>query len=93
MQNQLDLFSEILANAKGNLVVTLIDDQGNVTNLKRNSVTKIFAGFYSQEVSNLDDPRGAIISKTFFINLANNEQTGLRIVSRIAGNRGRMVKQ
>ena len=39
MQNQLDLFSEILANAKGNLVVTLIDDQGNVTNLKRNSVT------------------------------------------------------
>ncbi len=93
MQNQLDLFSEILANAQGELVVTLIDDQGNVTNLKRNATTKVFAGFYSQEVSNLDDPRGAIISKTFFINLANREQTGLRLVSRIAGNRQRMVKQ
>jgi len=93
MQNRLDEFAEILRNAQGNLVVTLIDDQGNVTNLKRNSLTKVFAGFYSQEVSNLDDPRGAIISKTFFINLANNEQTGLRLISRIAGNRGRMVKQ
>ena len=93
MQAQLDLFAEILRNAQGNLVVTLIDDQGNVQRLRRNAVTKIFAGFYSQEVSNLDDPRGAIISKTFFVNLANNEQTGLRLVSRVAGNRGRMVKQ
>ena len=93
MQAQLDLFSEILANAQGELVVTIIDDQGNVTSLNRNSVTKLFAGFYSQEVSNLDDPRGAVISKTFFINLANREQTGLRLVSRIAGNRQRMVKQ
>ena len=93
MQQQLDLFAEILRNAQGELVVTLIDDQGNVTNLKRNSVTKVFAGFYSQEVSNLDDPRGAIISKTFFVNLANREQTGLRLVARISGNRGRMVKQ
>ena len=93
MQNQLDLFSELLANAQGELIVTIIDDQGNVTPLKRNSTTTIFAGFYSQEVSNLDDPRGAVISKTFFINLANREQTGLRLVSRIAGNRNRMVKQ
>ena len=93
MQARLDEFSEILRNAQGELVVTLIDDQGNVTNLNRNAVTKVFAGFYSQEVSNLDDPRGAVISKTFFINLANREQTGLRLVSRIAGNRQRMVKQ
>ena len=93
MQARLDEFSEILRNAQGELAVTLIDDQGNVTNLNRNSVTKVFAGFYSQEVSNLDDPRGAVISKTFFINLANREQTGLRLVSRIAGNRQRMVKQ
>lgn len=93
MQNRLDEFAEILRNAQGNLVVTLIDDQGNVIRVKRNSLTKVFAGFYSQEVSNLDDPRGAIISKTFFVNLANNEQTGLRLISRIAGNRSRMVKQ
>ena len=93
MQARLDEFSEILRNASGELVVTLVDDQGNVISLNRDSVTKVFGGFYSQEVSDLDDPRGAIISKTFFINIANAEQTGLRLISRIAGSRVRMVKQ
>ena len=93
MQNQLDLFSEILSNAQGEIAVTLIDDQGNVTNLRRNSVSKNFAGFYSQEVLGLDDPRGAIITKTYFINIANTSQTGLQLVARITGNRERMVRQ
>jgi len=93
MQNQLDLFSEILSNAQGEMAVTLVDDQGNVTNLRRNSVSKNFAGFYSQEVLGLDDPRGAIITKTYFINIANKSQTPLQLVARITGSRKRMVRQ
>lgn len=93
MQSRLDEFSEILRNAAGELAVTLIDDQGNVIKLNRNSVTKVFGGFYFNEVKALDDPRGAIISKTFFINLANSEQTGLRLVARISGARTKMVRQ
>ena len=93
MQARLDEFSEILRNATGELAVTLVDDQGNVINLNRNSTTKVFAGFYFNEVKALDDPRGAIISKTFFINIANTEQTGLRLISRVAGSRTRMTKQ
>ena len=93
MQARLDEFSEILRNAAGELVVNLIDDQGNTIAIKRNSTTKVFAGFYFNEVKNLDDPRGAIITKTFFINLSNAEQTGLRLIARIAGSRTRMVKQ
>ena len=93
MQNQLDLFAEILNNTQGEIATTLIDDQGNVTNLRKNSVSRIFAGFYSQEVDGLDDPRGAIISKTYFINIANTSQTALQLVARITGNRSRMVKQ
>lgn len=93
MQNQLDLFAEILSNAQGKMVTTLIDDQGNVTNLRRNTTTKVFAGFYSQEVDGLDDPRGAIVSKTYFINIGNKSQTVLQLIARITGNRRRMVKQ
>jgi hypothetical protein len=93
MQNQLDLFAEILNNTQGELVTTLIDDTGNTFNLRRNSVTKVFAGFYSQEVIGLDDPRGAVISKTYFINIANASQTALQLIARIAGSRTRMVKQ
>ena len=93
MQNQLDLFAEILSSAQGELETTLVDDAGNTFNLRRNSTTKIFAGFYSQDVKALDDPRGAIISKTYFINIANRSQTPLQLIARIAGNRSRMVRQ
>ncbi len=93
MQNQLDLFAEILSNAQGEMVTTLIDDQGNTTRLARNSTTKVFAGFYSQEVDGLDDPRGAVITKTYFINIGNKSQTTLQLVARITGNRKRMVRQ
>ena len=93
MQNQLDLFAEILNTARGELSTSLVDDQGNIIRLRRNSTTKVFAGFYTNEIENLEDPRGAIISKTFFINIGNRSQTGLQLIARIAGNRTRMVKQ
>jgi len=93
MQNQLNLFAEILNNAVGELNTTLVDDTGNTYNLRRNAVTNIFAGFYSQEVDGLDDPRGAIITKTYFINIANAAQTTLQLISRVTGGRSRMVNQ
>ena len=93
MQNQLDLFAEILSNAQGELDTTLVDDTGNSFALRRNAFTKVFAGFYSQEVDGLDDPRGAVITKTYFINIANKAQTILQLISRVAGSRTRMVKQ
>ena len=93
MQARLDQFAEILSTARGELSVRLIDDQGNTISLRQNSLTKVFAGFYTQEIANLEDPKGAIISKTFFINLGNRAQTGLQLIARVAGNRGKMVKQ
>ena len=93
MQSQLDLFAEILSNTQGELTTSLVDDAGNTYALRRNALTNIFAGFYSQEVRDLDDPRGAIISKTYFINIGNRSQTVLQLIARISGNRTRMVKQ
>jgi hypothetical protein len=93
MQNQLDLFAEILNNAVGELNTTLVDDTGNTYNLRRNSTTNIFAGFYSQEVDGLDEPRGAVVTKTYFINIANAAQTTLQLIARVAGGRTRMVNQ
>jgi hypothetical protein len=37
MQNQLDLFAEILSSAQGELQTTLVDDTGNTFNLRRNA--------------------------------------------------------
>ena len=93
MQNQLIEFEEILRVLSGELVVTLVDELGNSIPIVRNTLTKVFAGFYLNEVQDLDDPRGAVVSKTFYINLANAEQTTLQLISRVTGNRGRMVKE
>ena len=93
MQNRLDEFAEILASSQGELSVSLIDDQGNRISLRRNALTKVFAGFYTDEIANLEDPRGAIVSKTYFINVGNRAQTPLQLVARVTGNRKRMVKQ
>jgi hypothetical protein len=93
MSNQLLEFEEILKRAAGLLEVTLVDDQGNSLPLQKNTLTKFFAGFYLNEVADLDDPRGAIVSKTYYINLANAEQTVLQLISRVTGNRTRMTKQ
>lgn len=93
MQGQLDTFNEILRRAQGKLKVTLVDDQGNVINLVKDTLNRVFAGYYSQEVSTLDDPRGAVVTKTFFVSLEDVEQTTLQLIARVTGNRGRMVKQ
>ena len=93
IQNQLDLFNEILRRAQGNLKVSLVDGQGNVINLVKDTLNTVFAGYYRQEVATLDDPRGAIVTKTFFISLEDTEQTTLQLIARVTGSRGRMVKQ
>ena len=93
MQNRLDQFEEILRVAKGELAISLVDDQGNTIKINRNATTKVFAGFYSEEVLDLDDPRGAIVSKTFFLNVANSNQTVLQLIASVAGSRTRMVTQ
>lgn len=93
MQNRLDEYEEILKNARGELELVLVDDDGNVIQINREANTKVFAGYYSQEVQDLDDPRGAVITKTFFLNLSNSQQSTLQLISKIAGNRERMVIQ
>lgn len=93
MQNRLDQFEEILRVAKGELAISLVDEEGNTIKINRNATTKVFAGFYSEEVLDLDDPRGAIVSKTFFLNVANSNQTVLQLIASVAGSRTRMVTQ
>ena len=87
MQNRIDELTAALLGLQGEIVVSLVDSEGNVTPINKNACTQVFAGYYSDDVKNLDDPRGAIISKTYYINISNSEDTPLRLVSRFAGNR------
>lgn len=91
MQNTIDELMAALNGLQGEITVSLVDSEGNVTPIKKDSCTEVFAGYYSDEVKNLDDPRGAIISKTYYINISNSEDTPLRLISKFTGNRTEKV--
>lgn len=87
MQAKIDELTAALMGLQGEIVVSLVDSEGNVTPISKNSCTEVFAGYYSDDVKQLDDPRGAIISKTYYINISNAEDTPLRLISKFSGNR------
>lgn len=87
MQNVINELIAAINGLQGELALSLVDSEGNVTEIKKNACTEIFAGYYSDDVNALDDPRGAIVSKTYYINIANSEDTPLRLISKFTGNR------
>ncbi len=92
-QNSINQFAEILNQGIGELKIQLVDEAGTTIPIARDTVNRVFAGFYSDEVANLDDPKGAIVNKTFFINISNAVQTPLQLISRITGSRLKMAFQ
>ena len=93
LQNRITLLEESLANIQGELTVTLVDDAGNVTNLRKDDITSVFAGYYVDEVSALTTKKGAIVSKTFFVTLSNNNQSTLELVSKMFGSNTITVRE
>lgn len=93
MQNTINQLQEIIGNSTGVMYVTLSDENGNVYELKENTLNRIYGGSYMKEVNKLSIKKGAIITKNFYLNISNNAQTGLRLLSRIAGSRSAMVNE
>lgn len=84
---RLEKCEEILNRVKGELIVKILDESGNETIVEKDNITKLFAGYYAEQVKDLDIKKGAIISKTYFIVLENRNATTLELISRISGNR------
>lgn len=93
MQTTINQLLDIIGNSTGVMTVTLSDESGNVYELKEDTVNKIYAGSYMAEAGKLTVKKGAIITKNFSINISNSAQTGLRLLSKIAGSRSVMVKE
>ena len=93
LQNRITFLEESLAQITGELSVTLIDDAGNVYNLRRDDITSVFAGYYVNEVDSLTTKKGAIVSKTFFVTLSNQNQSSLELVSRVFGTNTLTVRE
>jgi len=87
LQQQLLALQEQITTAKGELMIKLIAEDGTVTIIQNNTVNKVFAGYYTDEVAELTVKKGHIVTKTFKLVLENTKATILELIARISGDR------
>lgn len=91
LQNQITAVSEQIERMSATLEVKLIDGEDNtkIYTLTEGGTTYINAGNYEDDKNKIDaDKRnGAIITKTYYIDISSDLQSGLEILSKIPGDR------
>lgn len=84
LQNEVLSLRAVIEKTTGELLVRIIDENGNVTPVTNNSTVQLFAGYYSQEIPAVNG-KGAIVTKNFKIELSNTKASDLELISRIVG--------
>lgn len=70
----------------GILLVKIEDESGNQKIVQNNTNISIFAGNYKDEVSSLDEPKGTIITKSYFIRIENDAATPIQLSAALKDN-------
>ena len=84
LQNEVLSLKAVIEKTTGELLVRIIDENGNVTPVTNNSTVQLFAGYYTQEIPSVNG-KGAIVTKNFKIELSNTKATNLELISKIVG--------
>lgn len=94
LQNQITSVIEQINGMSGDLNVVLVDnsDEEKTYTLNEGGTTYINAGNYLAEIAKLDTNKrnGAIITKTYYLDISTDAQSGLFLLSRLSGNRTSM---
>ena len=84
LQNEVEVLRAKIDGTLGELLVQLVDEDGNVTPVSNNSTVKLFAGYYIDEIPSTNS-KGSIVTKNFKINLSNTKASNLELIARILG--------
>ena len=97
LQNQITMIIEQINGTMGDIDVKLFDDsdEQRVYSLTEGGTTYIYAGDYKSAVNNMYstddegevDKKGAIITKTYYIDISTDAQSGLFLLSKLTGDR------
>lgn len=87
MDSQITQLRALIENSKGILTVRIVDELGNEKEVVPNSIVKIFAGNYRDEVSSLTIKKGVILTKNYFIKVSNTAASNLELYSRFWGDK------
>jgi hypothetical protein len=84
LQNEVLSLRAVIEKTTGELLVKIIDEDGNVTPVTNNTTVQLFAGYYVNEIPTTNG-KGAIVTKNFKIELSNTKASDLELISRIVG--------
>lgn len=91
LQNQINAVIEQINGVQGNLNVVLVDssDVSKTYVLNEGGTTYINAGNYLDAIKSLDNDKknGAIVTKTYYLDISTDAQSGLALLSKLQGNR------
>lgn len=91
LQNQITMIIERINSEIGELTVNLFDgsDEQRFYTLTEGGTTYINAGDYLSAVENLgeENKKGAIVTKTYYLDISTDAQSGLFLLSKLTGNR------
>ena len=90
LQNEVLRLRELIDGEMGELVVKIIDEDGNITPVTNNSTVKLFAGYYVNELPETN-AKGFIVTKNFRIDLSNSKATDLELVARMIGDTSKQI--
>lgn len=91
MQAQIEKLQAQIAGTIGELAIIIEDQAGNQTVVSKNETVKLFAGYYTDEITTQSDRKGAIVTKNFKLKLSNTKATDLELVARLVGDRAKEV--
>lgn len=84
LQNQLERLQAKVEGTVGELMIKIVDEDGNATIVKNNTSAKIFAGYYTDNAPT-GETKGYIVTKNFKIELHNSKASDLELCARIVG--------
>lgn len=91
LQNQITMIIEQINGTMGDIKVNLFDDsdEQKVYSLTEGGTTYVYAGDYLSVVNSLDEDKrkGAIVTKTYYLDISTDAQSGLFLLSKLTGDR------
>lgn len=87
LQTEIEFLRAKVEEIKGELKLTIIDDDGNRIIINNGDDVSLFAGYYKDFVDSLPvgERKGAIITKRYRMLLENAQSTPLELISRLPG--------
>lgn len=94
LQNQITMLIEQISGAVGELNVILVDnsDESKIYTLQEGETTYINAGNWETATAGLgsENKNGYIVTKTYYVDISADNQSGLFLLSKLTGNRRSM---